>query len=230
MCWPSLPGQDIIVPVRQPTSEQVPATAPVRQVRAAFTDDTVTVYQAYPAAIAVPAAARGRFAPEYDRGRMTWIKPSFLWMMHRSSWATGAGQEHVLAVEITRAGLHAALEQAAASGYAPRLHASREQWRRELRRSDVRFQWDPERDLHLQPLPWRSLQIGLSGDAVPRYLDEWITGITDVTALAHRIRGLLREGDVQAAAALLPSERAYPLPEGPARRIGADRPGEREAC
>ena len=35
---------------------------------------------------------------------MTWIKPSFLWMMERSNWGRKSGQECVLAVRITRAG------------------------------------------------------------------------------------------------------------------------------
>ncbi len=33
---------------------------------------------------------------------MTWIKPSFRWMMYRCGWATKVDQETVLAVEITR--------------------------------------------------------------------------------------------------------------------------------
>jgi hypothetical protein len=46
-------------------------------------------------------------------------------------------------------------------------------------------QWDPERDLHLQPLPHRSLQLGLACEAARLYADEWIVSITDVTHL-HR--------------------------------------------
>jgi len=71
-------------------------------VRAGFTTETITVYQAYPAEIALPAVAAGRFVPPFKRDRMTWIKPSFRWMMYRCGWGTKPGQEHVLAVEITR--------------------------------------------------------------------------------------------------------------------------------
>jgi hypothetical protein len=42
------------------------------------------VYQAYTAQIAVPAVAAGRFVDPFSRARMTWIQPSFLWMMYRS--------------------------------------------------------------------------------------------------------------------------------------------------
>ncbi|MDR7325687.1 hypothetical protein J2S44_005937 [Catenuloplanes niger] len=56
-------------------------TVPARQVRAVFTDRTITVYQAYSPEIALPALAAGHFVPPFRPGRMTWIKPSFRWMM-----------------------------------------------------------------------------------------------------------------------------------------------------
>lgn len=48
---------------------------PQREVRAAHTDATVTVYQAYAPEIGVPAAEAGRFPAAWKRDRMTWIKP-----------------------------------------------------------------------------------------------------------------------------------------------------------
>ena len=47
------------------------------------------------------------------------------------------------------------------------------------------------------------------------------TGITDVTGLARTVRRLLDAGDEAGAAALLPGERPYPLPEPIAARLGA---------
>ncbi|SCL54283.1 protein of unknown function [Micromonospora yangpuensis] len=94
---PALVGEDRVVSV------------PVRQVRARYSADSITVYQAYPPQIAVPAVATGRFVAPFKRERMTWIKPSFLWLMYRCGWATKPGQEHVLAVEITRDGFEWAL-------------------------------------------------------------------------------------------------------------------------
>jgi len=87
--------------------------------------------------------------------------------------------------------------------------------------SPVRVQWDPERSLQLAPLDHRSLQAGLAGEAVTRYVDEWVVGITDVTALAHRVRDLVRSDDLATAAAALPPERPYPLPAAVAATIGA---------
>lgn len=76
----------------------------MRVLRAGYTDETVTVYQAYAPAIADAAVRAGTFVAPFNRDRMTWIKPSFGWMMHRSGWAAKPGQERVLAIEITRAG------------------------------------------------------------------------------------------------------------------------------
>ena len=102
------------------------------------------MYQAYAPEIGIPAAREGRFPPAWKRDRMTWIKPSFLWMMYRCGWATKARQETVLAVEITRDGFEWALAHACLSHYEPTLHTSRDAWKRELRRAPARVQWDPE--------------------------------------------------------------------------------------
>ena len=196
-------------------------SVPLRQIRALHDAETITVYQAYPPEIAEPALAAGRFVPPFRRERMTWIKPSFRWMMYRCGWATKPGQEQVLAVRITRDGFEWALEHAALSHFQAGFHADRRTWLDQVKQSPVRVQWDPERDLHLAPLQYRSLQVGLSGPAVTRYLDEWIVGLEDVTGLAHQIRDLLRAGDRPAAESLLPVETPYPLPPSIGARIAA---------
>ncbi|MFH8258308.1 DUF4291 domain-containing protein [Streptomyces roseolus] len=188
-----------------------PVTEPKHQIRALHTDATVTVYQAYSPEIGLAAARDGRFPAAWRRDRMTWIKPSFLWMMYRCGWGTKEGQEHVLAVEITREGFEWALRHACLSHYERGLHTDRNAWRRRLKRAPARVQWDPERDLHLQPLPHRSLQLGLAGEAARFYADEWIVSIADVTALARRIHTHVRKGELDAAQALLPHERPYPV-------------------
>ncbi|MFC7792312.1 DUF4291 domain-containing protein [Streptomyces cinereoruber] len=199
---------------------------PKYRVRALHTDRTVTVYQAYTPAIGLPAAREGRFPAAWKRDRMTWIKPSFLWMMYRSGWGLKEGQETVLAVEITREGFEWALQNACLSHYARGFHPDRDAWQRRLRESPARVQWDPERDPRLNPLPYRSLQLGLAGEASRRYADEWTVSITDVTPLAHRVHALVRAGDVDGARELLPREEPYPEPEGllDHLRAGRDRP------
>jgi Domain of unknown function (DUF4291) len=80
-----------------------------RLIRAAYTDKTIRVYQAYAPEIAEPAIRAGTFVPPFSRERMTWIKPSFGWMMYRSGWVRKSGQERVLAIEIWRDGFEWAL-------------------------------------------------------------------------------------------------------------------------
>ncbi|MFI1996534.1 DUF4291 domain-containing protein [Actinoplanes sp. NPDC020271] len=193
----------------------------MHEIRAVYDDATITVYQAYSPAIAEPALRAGRFVPPFKRERMTWVKPSFLWMMYRCGWATKEGQERVLAVSITRAGFEWALANAMLSHYQPGAYANRADWQRALKRAPVRVQWDPERDLRLRELPYRSLQMGIGGVAVARYVDEWITGITDVTEPAREIRARLDDGDEDGASALLPVERVYPLPAAIGAALGA---------
>ncbi|MFD8635215.1 MULTISPECIES: DUF4291 domain-containing protein [unclassified Streptomyces] len=192
---------------------------PTRQIRAAHTDTTVTVYQAYAPHLGDPAARDGRFPAAWKRERMTWIKPSFLWMMYRCGWATKPDQETVLAVEITRAGFDHALRHACLSHFEHGTHTDREAWKRSLRDSSARVQWDPERDLHLGPLPYRSLQLGLSGPFSRAYADEWTVSIRDVTPLAREVHGLVRSGETAAARALLPVETPYPA--DPLEHLGA---------
>ncbi|MFE9098672.1 DUF4291 domain-containing protein [Streptomyces sp. NPDC007264] len=183
---------------------------PQHEIRAAYAESTITVYQAYSPEIGLPAVREGRFPAHWKRDRMTWIKPSFLWMMYRCGWGTKAGQETVLAVEITRDGFEWALRHACLSSYARGIHPDRATWQRQLKRAPARVQWDPERDLHLRPLTYRSLQLGLSREAVRRYADEWTVSLGDVTPLAREIHTLVSSGDLDSADRLLPEERPYP--------------------
>ncbi|MFJ3774179.1 DUF4291 domain-containing protein [Streptomyces sp. NPDC090075] len=184
---------------------------PHHEIRATYEASTITVYQAYSPALGLPAVHEGRFPAAWKRDRMTWVKPSFLWMMYRCGWGAKEGQETVLAVEISRDGFEWALRNACLSSYARGVHPDRATWQREVKRAPARVQWDPERDLRLRPLPYRSLQLGLSGEAVRRYADEWTVAIRDVTPLAHEMHALVRSGDLDSAARLLPQERPYPV-------------------
>lgn len=199
----------------------MPSPAPYREVRARHTVDTLTVYQAYSPVIADAALTAGTFVAPFRRDRMTWIKPSFLWMAYRSGWATKPGQERVLAVEITRSGFAWALERSCLSHYEPGTYRDRETWSRRLRESEVRIQWDPERGLHHEPLECRAVQIGMTGEAVDRYVDEWIVSIADVTPLTTRIAALVADGRLDEARESLSVETAYPLPVRIAETIGA---------
>lgn len=56
---------------------------PEKSIRAVFDNETITVYQAYKKEIALTAVENQTFVPLFKLERMTWIKPSLLWMMYR---------------------------------------------------------------------------------------------------------------------------------------------------
>lgn len=58
-----------------------------------YGDEVIRVYQAYNNQIVDEAIRLGTFGSCFKMERMTWIKPSFLWMMYRSGWATKKDQE-----------------------------------------------------------------------------------------------------------------------------------------
>jgi uncharacterized protein DUF4291 len=193
--------------------------APDREIRAVWTETTVRVYQAYSPAIADAALEKQTFVAPFKRDRMTWIKPSFRWMAYRCGYGRKPGQERVLAVDITRDGFEWALANAALSH--PRRDQAKDSWKEQLKTCPVRIQWDPERDLHHTALNFRAIQIGLSGEAVDRYVDEWITAVTDITPVMRDIAGLLATDQLHKAVKLVPHEPPYPLPAELADAIDA---------
>ena len=195
-------------------------TPPFRQIRAAFDQSTITVYQAYSPAIADAAVGAGRFVPPFRLERMTWIKPSFLWMMYRCGWATKPGQERVLAIRLTRAGFEQALAQASLSHFEAPVHGDHAAWLEQQEASPVRVQWDPERDLDLNPLPYRSIQIGLGGSAARSYVHDWVTQLDDITDFVVALRD-----DRDRRAAELPREQPYPVSPAIEARLGMDSAG-----
>jgi len=177
------------------------------EIRADFDRDTIVVYQAYNRQIAGPALANQRFAAPFSFNRMTWIKPSFLWLMERSGWGQKSGQECTLAVRITRRGWETALSQAVLTEH-------------EVEGADVLVQWDPERSLRGEKLGHRAIQVGLSRSVIRQYVDEWTVSITDLDALVRKLRDLRKAGNRDAAKRLLPPERVYPVSPVIARRLG----------
>jgi hypothetical protein len=190
------------------------------EIRAAFDASTIVVYQAYRPEIALPALAQQRFVPPFSLGRMTWIKPSVLWMMERSNWAHKPGQEQVLAIRITRGGWGEALAQAVLSAPLSGVYRDAADWREQLDHAPVVVQWDPERSVRGKSLPYKSIQVGLSRHVISRYVQEWTVEIQDVTPLAHKLYQLLQAGRVDWVQEQLPRERVYPTPAHIARRLG----------
>lgn len=182
-----------------------------KQIRAVFDKRTIRVYQAFSPAIAEEAVRLGTFGERFSLTRMTWIKPSFLWMMYRCGWAEKTGQERVLAIDISREGFDFAVNNAVASSVGA-SGLSAEEWKRRVAESNIRVQWDPEKDVHGNSLPYRSIQLGLRGQAVRDYVSNWIVNIADITDYVH----MLNEKRLCGAdiSDLLPKEQIYIAQEG----------------
>lgn len=179
---------------------------PQKQIRAVFDGKTIRVYQAFSPVIANEAVRLGRFGENFSLNRMTWIKPSFLWMMYRCGWAEKPGQERVLAIDIKRSGFDYAVKNAVASTLAE-SGLSETVWKGQIVRSDIRVQWDPEKDVFGNPLPFRSIQLGLRGQAVRDYVGDWTEKITDITDFVKEL-ALRRKGG-EDISELLPKETVY---------------------
>ena len=160
------------------------------EIRALYNDETIRVYQAYNKTIAEEAVKNGTFGSHFSLNRMTWIKPSFLWMMYRCGWAQKENQEHVLAIDIKRSGFDKAVNNAVCSTYSENMGISKEEWQKQIADSDIRVQWDPEKDIYGNDLPYRSIQIGLRRDAVKDYVYNWIVKITDITDYVNELYAL----------------------------------------
>lgn len=195
---------------------------PYCQIRADFDRDSIVVYQAYRPEIADPAVKAGRFVEPFSWNRMTWIKPSFLWMMARSNWGQKPGQERILAIRITRTGWERALSCGVLTSFKSRVHKNREEWREAFDNAIVHVQWDPERTIHGKKLEHRSIQVGLSRDIIREFTDAWILKIEDLTPKVKKIRSLYLSGNQRRAKEQLPPERVYPVPAEIMKTLGME--------
>jgi hypothetical protein len=188
-----------------------------RLVLAHFDDSGLDVYQAFEPAIADEAVRLQRFGARFELDRMTWIKPSFGWMLYRSGHATKHRQERVLRVTLRHDAFLEMLGAAVPSAWDRDLYGTEAAWSAALHASEARYQWDPDRDLASRPLDRRALQLGIAGSLIRLYAHEWIVRIADVTPLAHAIRAAVISGGTLPS---VPTERPYALPPAIAQRLG----------
>ncbi len=187
---------------------------------AQFDYDTIVVYQAFNRDIGQFAVDHGHFGGEFNINRMTWLKTSFLWMMHRSGWASKPNQEMILAIWLTSVSFDAILKKAVFSSFKPELYESYEQWQRAVAASNVRLQWDPDYDPSDIRLARRAIQIGLGGKSAAHYAQGgWILHIEDITAFVHEQKENCKPPYTNL---YLPYQRVYPVyDEKTAARIHA---------
>lgn len=181
----------------------------MKRINAVYNDETIRIYQAFNKRIADEAVKLGTFGNSFKKERMTWIKPSFLWMMYRSGWAEKENQERILAIDIKREGFDEILRNAVMSSYSKNMNISYEEWKKQIAVSEVRCQFDPDRDIYGNPQSVRAIQLGLRGKMVDRYINEWIVSITDITKNVRYLKSLRDSGNLLPE--LLPVEKEYPI-------------------
>jgi len=141
-------------------------------------------------------------------------------MMYRSGWGDkDSGQSRILAIDITRDGFEWALNHSCLATNAYGFFSSEKAFKDHLRSQPVRVQWDPDRDLFLNALPRRAIQIGLSGEAVERYVSDWIVELSDITNECRHIKQLVDRNQLDEAQTHLPAETPFRLSPELAKRI-----------
>jgi hypothetical protein len=179
-----------------------------RHILAQYDENSVVVYQAYKPSIAHWAKRHQRLGgPDFSYGRMSWIKPNFLWMMYRSGWGTKNDQEITLAPRLQRAFFDGILVDAVESSFSSAAHPNKEAWKATLESSEVRLQWDPDHDPHGRPEERRAIQLGLRGEALRRMGQDALLEIIDMSDLVSEQRMKVESGQLRDLQT--PRERVY---------------------
>ena len=198
----------------------ISVTKTYRQIRADYDRDSIVVYQAYNDAIADTALKANRFVSPFSFRRMTWIKPSFLWLMVRSGWGTKSNQTRILSIRMKRSGWDQSLAEGVLTAFDPDVHQSVQHWGNAFDSAPIHVQWDPERSIHGKKMDFRAIQVGISRHRIEEYINNWVLEIRDLTATADKIRKLRQIGRYDKAKLTLPRERIYPVAEETARKLG----------
>ena len=152
-----------------------------RHILACFDEETIFVYQAYSSAIGLFAARNGYFGEGFSYGRMSWIKPNFLWMMYRSDWGRAHNQEVILGIKLRRQFFDSLLMQSVPSNFSPEKFVTQEEWKSAVAQSDVRIQWDPDHSPRGDKVDRRAVQLGLRGVTLESYGKREIIEIVDMS-------------------------------------------------
>jgi len=191
-----------------------------QEIRAKYDRDKITVYQAYNKQIAIKAIKNNKFEAPFSFKRMTWIKPSFLWLVARSNWGTKSNQEYILGVELYRGCWEKALENGVLTHPDQKVYKTGKDWADQFKKAKVHIQWDPERNIRGAKLDIRSIQVGIGSTLIEEFNEDWIAQITDYTPLTKKINALRKQGKHKEAKRLLPKEIRYEVAESIQKKIG----------
>jgi|Transcript_45996 hypothetical protein len=173
-------------------------------------EEGVYFYQAFNDRIADWALENQRFGgPDFNPVRMTWIKPSFAWVLYRAGYGhKDKNQSRILKIKLAHAAVAEILSRCRIG------HGNGG--------GVGRVQWDPSRTLFQaaghEPArdEGRAIQIGMKGELSCFYVSQ-VLSIVDVTSLAHDVQHAhsLNRDDCRStvedwlACGRLPNERPY---------------------
>jgi Domain of unknown function (DUF4291) len=182
--------------------------------------ENIIVYQAFNPQIADYAVTHQHFGGSaYSFNRMSWIKPGFLWMMHRAGWATKEQQERILAITLPLIHFKTILGEATISSYKSNLFATEALWKEALNRTEVRLQWDPDHDPFGNKLERKAIQLGMKGDLLKSFCTNWIVKIDDITGFVRQEYQKVKNRDMEEL--LVPFEELVAIDDDAIeRRIG----------
>uniref|UniRef100_A0A7M5UMH2 Uncharacterized protein n=2 Tax=Clytia hemisphaerica TaxID=252671 RepID=A0A7M5UMH2_9CNID len=176
----------------------------IQFINACWDDEGIYFYQAFNNKIADYAIENQKVGgPNWGATRMTWIKPSFGWMLYRCGYGKKHGQNRVLKIKLSHETFSKLLAQCSLTvhskdpGAKSKTKEKHNKSKDDDRDSSIpqvackgRVQWDPERDLFSSEgkcprkmLNTRAIQIGLFG-GLSQYYCENIISIEDVSELA----------------------------------------------
>jgi len=165
--------------------ERLPQTG--KQIIGRKENENIIVYQAFNSEIVDYAVKQQQFGgSHYSFSRMSWIKPGFLWMMHRAGWAAKENQHRILAIALPLVHFKTILQQATVSSYDGNLFATESEWKNELNKTAVRLQWDPDHDPVGNKQERKAIQLGMKGDVLKQFCTEWIAKIEDITDFVNQ--------------------------------------------
>ncbi|WP_196886494.1 DUF4291 family protein [Aureivirga sp. CE67] len=183
-----------------------------------YDDEGVYLYQAFKPEIVKVAVELQTFGKGFGLDRITWIKPSFGWILRRSKYATKNRMQAIARIKITHEAFLEILEQSIITHWDSEIYPSEDTWKKQLDNSDVIHQWDPERDIIGKRLDRQAIQIGIRGEVIKKYVSEYIISVEDVTPLAHKLGELKKKYSRHFPK--LPEEKEYEIPEELFKKLG----------
>lgn len=170
-----------LITIRYKESKKKPSSN-IQTITAQYDKFGVIVYQAFNDKIANYAIKNQQFGGDvYSFDRMSWIKPNFLWMMHRSGWGSKQNQNRILSIKIKTDFFNYLICNGIKSSFDKNTYASDLEWKEELQNSDIRIQWDPNYNAFDEKTDTKAIQIGLKKCSL-REFNKNIIHIEDISS------------------------------------------------